>query len=298
MSVELTPFLKEHAPWSLSKVDSVAQCPRKFMYGYVNKPDKSLLGLYDNYDARVGKAVHKMLEYMVTGQSIDRAVRFVADEFDLVTKELGALEASRPAALRFLSMFNAFRNTRGKHRLIVEHKIAVDFDGKKCEYFGPKNKPNNILLRGVVDVGCVFTDSPLAVIVDHKTGKNKGIAYYANQMTCYALLIKANYPSITRFIPAINWVQDSKVELGKEVDLTRIDTLMDKVVQFMLESTKDIDNSKLETANVGALCHWCDYRSLCSDYAGSSTNLSGANGEIQESVQDESTIGCISGLNT
>lgn len=297
MSIELTPFLTEHAPWSLSKVDAVAQCPRKFMYGYVRKPDKALLGVYDNYDARVGTAVHKLLQYMLQGQSIDRAVMFVLNELDLVTKEQEALEASRPAALRFLSMFNAFRKSRGKHNLLIEEKIAVSLDGNKCEFFGPKNTPNKILLRGVVDVGCVFPEHSLAVIVDHKTGKNKGIAAYANQMACYALLIKANYPNITRYIPAINWVQDSDVELGKEVDVTNIEPLMDKVVKFMLESTKDIDNSKLETAKVSILCRWCDYRALCPDHAASLTKMGGIHGEIQES-QDESSIGCISGLNT
>lgn len=298
MTVALTPFLLEHAPWSLTKVDSVAQCPRKFMYGYVKKPDKSLLGLYDNYDARVGKAVHKMLEHMISGHPIDKAIMFATNEFDLVIKELNALEASRPAALRFLSMFNAFRNTRGNHKLVIEHQIAVDFNGNKCAYYGPKNKPNNILLRGMIDVACIFIDSPLAVVVDHKTGKNKGIDFYANQMSCYSLLMKAHYPNITRFVPAINWVQDSKVELGKEVDVTRIEPLMDKVLQFMVDSTKDVDNSKLETAKVSPLCHWCDYRSLCPDFAASSKKLSGAHGEIQESVQDESTLGDISGLNT
>jgi CRISPR/Cas system-associated exonuclease Cas4 (RecB family) len=296
MSNELTPFLLQHAPWSLSKVESVKQCPRKFWYSYCNKPDKTALGIVDNYDARVGKAIHKALEHLINGQSLDRAFQFACDEFRLVTRELEAVNAARPAAEHFLSMFNSFRHAKGKHELLTEAKISCGFKGEKRPYFDKRGTPNTILLRGVIDVGCIFLDAPTAIIVDHKTGKNKGIANHAHQMDCYALLLKANYPRLTKMIPAIHWVQDKKVELGTPIELSDLDSLRHKVVQFMLEATAGVDASKLETTRVGILCNWCDYQALCPEH---SSSLSGANVEIQEEVRDGvSSIGLIEGLNT
>jgi hypothetical protein len=297
MPLELNAFLREHAPWSLSKVESLKQCPLKFKYGYVNKPDRSILTPTDNFDSRVGKAVHKLLEMLVLGHKMGQAITTITRESKLTTREIEALEASRPAAEKFISTFGAFRNQGERHDLLTEKKIAVGFKGEKRPFFDKWGTPNTILLRGVIDVGLVYLDKPTAIIIDHKTGKNKGIAHYGNQLDFYAFFIKANYPHVTRMIPAIHWVQDKQVEQGADMDLTRLDVLMDKVVQFMLDATENIDASKLDNTQTGVLCSWCDYYALCPEFA---THVDGgANGQVQEEVcNGVECIGPIKGLNT
>jgi RecB family exonuclease len=297
MPKDLTPFLLQHAPWSLSKVEAVKQCPLKFKYGYVNKPDKAALKRTDNFDSRVGKAVHKLLEMLVLGHKMESAIQFVTRENKLVTREIESLEASRPAAEKFISTFNAFRGQGDRHELLTEKKIAAGFSGDKKPFFEKWGSTNTILLRGVIDVGLIYLDKPTAIIIDHKTGKNKGIAHYANQLDFYAFLVKSNYPHVMRMIPAIHWVQDKQVENGADMDLSRLDVLMDKVVQFMLDATETIDGSKLDNTQTGVLCSWCDYYALCPEFA---THVNGAaNDQEQEKVLGGvECIGPIKGLNT
>lgn len=292
MSYTLTPFLKEHAAWSHSKVETAKQCPRKFWYTYVNKPNKAALGVVESTDARIGKAIHRVLELLLKGQSLDNAVATVIREKKLLTREIEAVEASRPAAIKFAKSFNAFRTLHGKHELILEAQIAVGFNGEKKPYFEKRGATNTLLMRGMVDVGCVFMDKPTAMIIDHKTGKNKGIANHTHQMDCYALLIKANYPHLTKMLPAIHWVQDQLIEHADPIDLTDLDALLDKVVQFMVDATIEVDGSNLEKTKTSILCNWCDYQSLCPAQANES--LGGAHGKIEE----ESVIERVEGLNT
>lgn len=293
MASKLTPFLLEHAAWSLSKVETAKQCPRKFWYTYVNKPNKAALGIVESSDARTGKAIHRVLELMIKGHPLDFAISTVIREKQLVTKEIEAVEASRPAATKFAKTFNAFRNSQGEHDLVVEAQIAAGFNGEKKPYYEKRGATNTLLLRGMIDVGCVFKDKPTAMIIDHKTGKNKGIANHAHQMDCYALLIKANYPHVTKMLPAIHWVQDQLIEHGDPIDLTSLDALVEKVVQFMLDATIEVDGSNLEKTRTSILCNWCDYYSLCPAHA--TESLGGAHGEIKE---EGHVIEGIEGLNT
>lgn len=297
MPQELNEFLLKHAPWSLSKIEALKQCPLKFNYGYINKPAPSLLTPTDNFDSRVGKAVHKLLEMLILNNSMSQAVASVVREFKLTTRELEAVEAARPSAEKFFSTFKAFRGQNTEHELLTEKKIAVGFKGEKRPFFDKWGTPNTILLRGVIDVGLVYASKPTAIIIDHKTGKNKGMSHYANQMDFYAFMIKANYPHVTRMIPAIHWVQDGKVEQGSDMDLTRLDVLMDKVVQFMLDVTQNIDASKLNNTKTGILCNWCDYYALCPEFA---VKSNGATDEqSKQEIGDEiECIGPIKGINT
>ena len=293
MSLELTPFLAEYAAWSNSKIETAKQCPRKFWYTYINKPSKAAHGIVDSTEARTGKAIHRVLELMFRNLSIDDAVGTVIREKKLLTRELEAVNAARPAAIKFYKSFNNFRNQNGKHELILEGQLAAGFKGEKKPYFEKRGSVNTILLRGMVDIGCVFADKPTAMIIDHKTGKNKGIANHTHQMDCYALLVKANYPHVTKMLPAIHWVQDQLVEHGEPIDLTNLDALVDKVVQFMLDATVEIDISNLEKTKTGILCNWCDYCALCPAQA--TESLGGTNGEIKE---EGNVIPRIEGLNT
>jgi len=293
MASKLTPFLLEHAAWSLSKVETAKQCPRKFWYTYINKPNKAALGIVESTDARTGKAIHRVLELIIKGHPLDFAIKTVIREKNLLTKEIESVEASRPAATKFLKTFNAFRHANGEHELITEAQVAAGFRGEKKPYFEKRGAPNTLLLRGMIDVGCIFKDKPTAIIIDHKTGKNKGIANHAHQMDCYALLIKANYPHVTKMLPAIHWVQDQLIEHGDPINLTDLDALVEKVVQFMLDATIEVDGSNLEKTKTSILCNWCDYCSLCPAQA-ATESLGGAHGEVKE----ESVIERIEGLNT
>src|SRR6516162_3779970 len=65
-----------HAPWSASKVSTALRCPRLFHFRYVQKlPEPEVMP-----EARIGKAVHKVLELVLQGEPIETARQQVRAE--------------------------------------------------------------------------------------------------------------------------------------------------------------------------------------------------------------------------
>jgi hypothetical protein len=258
MSVEATPFVKKHAPWSVSKADVARQCPLKFKHSYVAKSAKGRSG----EDAQVGLTVHKILELCMLGKTLDEAKALAIDDpkVQLLTVEVEKVEYAMPAIATFLKRTLAFIDRMGGAEILVEKKIATTFDGRPIAFFN-----NDGLLRGVLDVGLLFKNRPHLMVIDHKTGKNRGLDYYGWQFLSYTLLAKANYPQITRVIPAIHWVQDEYTDVGKPVEVAGVLEWVDQVVEHLNKTTLEAANS-LDLAKPSKLCDWCEYKALCTHY--------------------------------
>jgi putative RecB family exonuclease len=255
MSVEPTPFVKKHAPWSASKADTAKQCPLKFKYAYIQKVSKGRSG----EEAQVGISIHRILELGLSGKSLDEALRIALNDpkVTLLTVEREKIESAMPAVATFLRRTLAFIDKRGGADLLIEKKIAATFTGGSTAFFN-----NAGLLRGVLDVGILFKDRPHLMIIDHKTGKNRGLGYYNWQFLAYTLLAKANYSNITHIIPAIHWVQDEYTDVGKPIEVSGVSEWVDKVVEHL--NTVTLSAAKnLDTTQPSRLCDWCEYQALC-----------------------------------
>jgi putative RecB family exonuclease len=255
MSVEPTPFVKKYAPWSASKADTAKQCPLKFKYAYIQKTAKGRPG----EEAQVGITVHRILELCLTGKSLDDAKGIALNDpkVTLLTVEREKIEAAMPAVATFLRRTFAFIDKLGGADLLVEKKIASTFTGNPTAFYN-----NAGLLRGVLDVGILFKDRPHLMVIDHKTGKNRGLGYYNWQFLAYTLLAKANYPEITHVIPAIHWVQDEYTDVGKPIEVSGVAEWVDKVVEHLNTTTRAAAEN-LDNVQPSRLCDWCDYQALC-----------------------------------
>lgn len=255
MSVEATPFVKKYAPWSASKADVARQCPLKFKHSYVHKTTKGRPG----EEALVGIAVHKILELCLLGKSLDEAKAIAMNDPKnrLLTREREKVEMAMPAVATFLRRTLSFVDKMGGAEILVEKKIAASFTGRPLKFFD-----NSGLLRGVLDVGLLFKNRPHLMVIDHKTGKNRGLDYYGWQFLSYTLLAKANYPQITHVIPAIHWVQDEYTDTGSPVEVSSILEWVDQVVEHLNLVTLDAAEN-LDIGKPSKLCDWCDYQALC-----------------------------------
>jgi len=256
MTVEATPFVKKYAPWSASKSDTAEQCPLKFKHAYVRKTDKGRPG----EEAQVGITIHKILELCLQGKTIEEARQAVFSDptIRLLTLEREKVETAIPAVSTFLKRTLAFVDKMGGADFAIESKWASSYTGESLKFFN-----NAGLIRGVVDVGILFKARPHLMIIDHKTGKNRGLSHYNWQFLAYTLLAKAKYPHITHVVPAIHWVQDEFTEVGKPIEVPDISVWLDKVVEHLNQVTKDAAEN-LDAGKPSKLCGWCDYRALCS----------------------------------
>jgi len=255
MPVEITPFVKKYAPWSASKSDIAEQCPLKFKHTYVHKTQKGR----PKTEALVGIALHRILELSLAGKPLEDARKQAVSDpkARLLTVEREQVDAGIPAVSTFLRRTTAFIEKMGGADLLIEGRLASSFAGKTLKFFDNKG-----FFRGVLDLGILFKNRPHMMVIDHKTGKNRGINYYNWQFLTYTLLAKVNYPHITHVVPAIHWVQDTITEIGNPIKVPSVPDLLDKVVEHLNQATGNAAIN-LDVGQPSKLCGWCDYQILC-----------------------------------
>lgn len=256
--IEPTPTVKKYAPWSISKAQVAKQCPHRFYLQYIKK---KRMDLPPSYEALIGTAVHSILEYAVGGLgqlSVSRCFKLAAVEHKLTTRELEEVRGLIPAVENFIKKFGAYCKRLNAEKPVLEQRLAIGYSGEPRAFWDNKNA----LLRGVLDLSVRFRGKPHALILDHKTGKEHSLDFYKNQFNSYAILLKAKVPDLEKIKLGINFVRADRVDFVKEmVDVRGIDPLLNNIVEYLNEATRDADNS--EVAQPGPLCGWCDYRSIC-----------------------------------
>jgi len=258
MTIKPTTFVKEHAPWSISKADTAKQCPHKFYLQYITKKK---MDLPPNADALIGQAVHRAVEFALCGRPVDAAFKFAIEEFNLTSNEIERALALRPAAYNFLRKFNAYCTRHNANAPKMEQRFGIDFDGNPIEFFN-----NNGFLRGVIDLYMTFKGTNDAIILDHKTGKYRALNYFKSQFNAYTLLLKAHLPELERIQTGINFLKEDTIEFVKKLqDVRDVQPIFEDITKFLNEAT--VEAHKHSLVRPGPLCGWCDYQRICPAHA-------------------------------
>lgn len=256
MGIEPTAFVRQYGPWSISKADTVRNCPRKFKYQYVDKIRKMTAPKAG--DAIVGKAVHKLLEYAVSmSRPASQLVDTVISEYNLEGENADRFLALVPAADNLVARLAGYPQKYDTLPPRIEQKIAVSLEGKAVDFFDNSKG----FFRGVLDISYRIREKNHLVIMDHKTGKYRGIDYYQSQFDGYLWLVKGLYPELEGVQIAINYLQTNKTEFAPFRYVHNAGELCERVVAFLNKATARV--TSLEAVRVGPLCSWCDYYSIC-----------------------------------
>jgi hypothetical protein len=143
MNAEPSDFIKEYAPWSYSKIDTLKQCPWRFYQTYVVKEKRGR----PNSDALVGQAIHTILEYMISGRNWKVAYDGALEKYDLTTPEICRVDDVELNAKNFIKKLDEYKKKHQIGESWVERKLAVDIEGNAEKFFGPR-----VFFRGVVDL--------------------------------------------------------------------------------------------------------------------------------------------------
>src|SRR5262245_60013988 len=158
----------ERRHWSFSALDKFFKCPRKFFYYDVVKSVQEP----SNPNQNEGFIVHKaMSDYISRGTPLPPQYERYADWVTtMITRQPG-------------------------EKVLTEHKMAMTFDLRPCEYFSRKHK---VWLRTVADL--LVINGSHALSVDWKTGKEPDDRYQELppnfQLRLVALRIFLNYPEV------------------------------------------------------------------------------------------------------
>jgi len=257
MTIEPSQFVLDHGPWSYSKAESASQCPLRFYYTYIEKRAKGR----PNADALVGQAVHKILEFMISGREWNLARDAALESYDLTTNELDRVADMRFSAENFIQKLTRYQERHNIQDTWIERKMGITLEGKPTKFFA-----SDVFFRGVVDLALFPKDKGHVIVLDHKTGKRRNLKYYERQFDCYLLLVKATLGRINQGRVGIHWAKEDLIELSKQPrNLTEIQPYQEQLIEW-LNASVQAASENLETAKPGPLCPWCEHQSTCPEF--------------------------------
>jgi RecB family exonuclease len=240
-----------HAPWSASKVGTALRCPRLLHFKYVQKlPEPEVMP-----EARIGKAIHKVLEQILMGTPLAEATAAVRAELPSEIEQLrfDALATGIPA---FTGRLAQFRRRRRVARQLVEYSLAVREDLSTTQFYS-----GDAYYRGVLDLGYLFEDDAIA-LVDHKTGHRIPGTSITDQLEGYAVLAAAAFRHVRAFWLGVHWIAERAVEWSAPI---RPETILDQLVPDLFDNIEAaalaIDDGP--RPNPGSWCDRCSYRERC-----------------------------------
>jgi CRISPR/Cas system-associated exonuclease Cas4 (RecB family) len=264
MNIEPNLFVRKYGPWSISKADTVRNCPRKFKYQYIEKIRK--LEAPKKGDALVGKAIHKLLEYAIRlNKPANLFTANVISEFTLTGEDVDRFNSLVPAADSLVARLAKSQLRWSAFPPKIEQKLAVDINGHVVNFFDD----SKAFFRGVIDISYQIKNRKHLIVMDHKTGKYRDINYYKSQMDGYLWLVKGLDPELEAVQTAVNYLQTDQTIYALIERVPDAGELGDRVIAFLNKSTAKVTD--LEVMTVGPLCLWCDYHSICPSHGADGT---------------------------
>lgn len=245
-------------PWSISKLGTIEKCSLQYDYKYGRQKQPELVQFAES---RVGTAVHKALELALGGANVSAAIAQAIDMYELSSVETEEVDARVDQIEKFVERMAAFRNKHGVQEDCVEQKWGMGTDLAWTGFFGDKKRDAKVFFRGVVDYA-MYTRSRDLIIIDHKSGKARGLEYYQTQLRVYALMGLARFPEARGVQTAINFVLADQIEWDKFAPAEKI---RKEYAPWLQEHMSKVCAGLLEepTPNKTKLCDWCGYKPIC-----------------------------------
>ena len=209
-------------------------------------------------EARIGKAIHKALEFALHGRPVATATR---DARAALTAEDEQAKYDQLATgiAPFVDRVAQFRRRRRVTRQLVEYSLAVREDLSVTQFYS-----GDAYYRGILDAGYIFEDDVIA-LVDHKSGKRFGGAAgsaIGDQLDGYAVLAASAFRHVHSFWLGIHWVADRALEWSTPMPLARVqEKLGPELLDNIEAAALAVDDGP--RTNPGGYCDRCAYRDMC-----------------------------------
>jgi hypothetical protein len=257
-------YVQKNAPWSFSKAGVIAKCSLQYDYKYgpLRKTFTEEQQV-SSEDSRIGVVVHQALEFGLDNIPVKKAFQFAIDKGELTSNETEKVMSFFDQVTRFVGFIDRFKVKHGvkPQNVFIEYKIGLTPTFKNITFFD-----NSGLFRGVLDF-MMITAHGDAVVIDHKSGKQKEMAHYEDQCKAYCVLALALRPELKGVQTAINFVQTDQLEWNKRIPAETIrNEYHPWLVKFLTESSADL--LKPPEPKEGWWCGWCGYKNThCPKFA-------------------------------
>jgi RecB family exonuclease len=247
----------KYAPWSMSKANLAKNCPLAFDHKYVRKakgttPAKSPA-------ARIGTAVHQILELYLQDMDIKVAVQRALIDNKLTTDEKDDVASYVHNIISFKKRLSEFKERHSITETHVEVRFGMTDDLQPTEFFG-----KDVFMRGVWDIAMRAGNH--AVIVDHKSGlcpssPEAAFEKHSDQMKLYSIASLHRFPGIEGAQTAFHYVMSEEIFFAKTVTASQIqNSYVPWYVRYLNDCSRDITTKEART---GWLCNFCEFTHLC-----------------------------------
>jgi len=249
-------YVFKGAPWSFSKAGVISKCSLQydFKYGTQKQPELGAATV----DSRIGIVVHKALEFALDGIKLKDAFQFAIDQGVLTADEVEKVMTFYEQVDKFVKYIGRFKEKHGvkPQNVLLEYKIGMSTDFKKVQFFEKTG-----LFRGVLDL-MLLTGRGDAVVIDHKSGKQKDMSSYEEQCKAYCILALVLHPELKGVQTAINFVQTGELLWNPRVTAETIrEEYHPWLLKFLAESCTTLQSPP--EPKEGWWCDWCGYKALC-----------------------------------
>ncbi len=228
-------------------------CPLAFRYKYIEHIREDVATI----EARVGKAVHALLELVTGGASLDGALTLVVPRLRLKADEQTALRPFYDGVTAFAKRMAEFRARTRVVRELREERLGLTADGQPAVFHD-----RDVFFRGVWDLGFVLADDRV-VIVDHKTGKATDPRFHAEQLRAYAVQAHARFPGLSQVRIGLHFPRVGKVAWLPAIPAREIAAdLVPWFMEWINRAAERVDTDQHRPI-VSSFCKQCGYRPRC-----------------------------------
>lgn len=272
-SVELTPV--GLGPWSFSKLKMLGQCPLQFYLKYIIKAKIKGIPII-NIQTESGKAIHRILELVVMGKSIEDSFRLVKKEYENILPgniweeghdDAGGVAKNELAVAQFKQRLDDFEKRHPVKRYLTELKIGVTKDWTPTGFFTTdiEKIDKNVYFRGVIDL-IIQLENEDVIFLDHKRGAPSvmGVKNFQQQLDTYKVLFSKGIQEYGDAQAGVHFVNDAVVTMGQVTSKADVENTLVNRVEF------NIAGAIAKTGELGFFkhirgnhCKWCDYNDMC-----------------------------------
>jgi RecB family exonuclease len=226
------------------------RCPREFHYRYVDKIKEA----EQSPEARIGKAVHAVLERAVLGTPLAEATAAARREMKNEAERVRLADLEQGIA-HFLDRLAQFRRRRSVGRQMVEFNVAVREDLSITQFHA-----SDAFYRGVFDLGYLYDEGKLAV-VDHKCGERRVSPSFTDQLEGYAVLAGSLFRNVRHYWLGVYWVAEQTLDWARVSAQQVREELTPRVIANIEAAALAVDDGPRPAPS--DWCLFCSYRSIC-----------------------------------
>lgn len=240
---------KELIKLSASSIKTYGQCPRKYYYTYINKPD---IEKVKRPHLELGLFVHDVLEDFHKTLMQDPTAEWKPLMSNICKVKVGQFELDADLKKSAKEQLADYLEDIAKNGLPPVYSCEEGFNIKISE---------DVLIRGYIDrIDLEKRKSgDLFKLVDYKTGRSRYLDEF--QLLLYGLYLLHKDPTVERFNGEYIALAEGCKKITYKFTLTDVERVRKKILQVADEIRAD---QTWET-RPQFLCNYCDFNEICPD---------------------------------